>query len=65
MTDSENPLVARVIVNRIWQGHFGRGLVDNANDFGTQTPPPAIPSCSIGSPANLSPAVGTSRPCTG
>jgi Protein of unknown function (DUF1553)/Protein of unknown function (DUF1549) len=43
MTDSENPLVARVIVNRIWQGHFGRGLIDNANDFGTQTAAPTHP----------------------
>ena len=43
MTSPENPLVARVIVNRIWQGHFGRGLVENANDFGTQTPAPAQP----------------------
>jgi hypothetical protein len=43
LTDPENPLVARVIVNRIWQGHFGRGLVDNANDFGTQTASPTHP----------------------
>src|SRR5580704_356092 len=43
LTDPHNPLVARVIVNRIWQGHFGRGLVDNANDLGTQTPPPSHP----------------------
>ncbi|GAB4155726.1 MAG: PSD1 and planctomycete cytochrome C domain-containing protein [Planctomycetaceae bacterium] len=41
--DKSNPLTARVIANRIWQGHFGRGLVSNANDFGTKTPPPTHP----------------------
>ena len=34
LTDSENPLTARVIVNRLWQYHFGRGLAPNASDFG-------------------------------
>lgn len=43
LTDPKNPLVARVIVNRVWQGHFGRGIVDNANDLGTQTLPPTHP----------------------
>ncbi len=43
ITEPDNPLTARVMVNRIWQGHFGRGIVANANDFGTQTELPSHP----------------------
>jgi hypothetical protein len=34
LTSRENPLFTRVIVNRLWQHHFGTGLVDTPNDFG-------------------------------
>jgi hypothetical protein len=43
LSDAANPLVPRVIVNRVWQQHFGRGLVDNGNDFGRQSSPPLQP----------------------
>ncbi len=41
--DDKNPLVARVIVNRVWQHHFGRGIVASANDFGFQGDRPTHP----------------------
>ncbi len=43
MVDKRNPTVARVIVNRIWQSYFGRGIVETAEDFGTQGDKPTHP----------------------
>ena len=43
ITSSENPLSTRVIVNRVWQKHFGQGLVSTANDFGFLGEPPSHP----------------------
>ncbi len=43
IVDPANPLTARVMVNRIWQHHFSRGIVDTPNDFGRMGSRPSHP----------------------
>ncbi|MDB5356290.1 MAG: Planctomycete cytochrome [Phycisphaerales bacterium] len=43
IANDSNPLTARVMVNRIWQYHFGKGIVQTPNDFGARGKPPTHP----------------------
>lgn len=43
LASSDNPLTARVIANRLWQYHFGTGIVDTPSDFGINGTPPTHP----------------------
>jgi cytochrome c553 len=43
LTDPKNPLVPRVIANRLWHHHFGRGIAGTPSDFGSMGDPPTHP----------------------
>ena len=43
LAETDNPLVARVIANRLWQYHFTRGIVATSSDFGVRGEPPSHP----------------------
>jgi hypothetical protein len=43
LTSAENPVTPRVMANRVWQFHFGRGIVPTPNDFGKLGEPPTHP----------------------
>ena len=44
IADPKNPLTARVMVNRIWEYHFGKGIIATPNDFGHRGQPPTNPA---------------------
>ena len=58
IVDRENPLTARVMVNRAWEQYFGRGIVETVEEFWKQGERLRISNCSTGSRGNSWTAAG-------
>ena len=61
---AENPLTARVTVNRMWNEVFGTGLVESTEDFGIMGQRPSIQNSLTGWLSSFAKAAGTSSTCT-
>ena len=61
MTDASDPLLPRVMVNRVWHHLFGRGIVASVDDFGVLGQPPSTPNCSTTWPGGSCGKGGRSR----